>query len=197
MKFEAARVAETAPKLLAPESTSPPRDAAPAPVTSPPVVSLDTTLANATASTDDLMPVIARAGVMPRRLDGPPQQPGRQPPPGRRLVIAGSVSLGLGLVITGVAGFMGGHMINNWRESRRLHAGAGSYGTDTESKQDVALAKEYDRLRIPTITTAVIGASTVIVGAVLVGVGAKRLARLTSRTAILPMPGGVAFRARF
>jgi hypothetical protein len=32
---------------------------------------------------------------------------------------------------------------------------------------------------------------------VLVGVGAKRLARATSRVALLPAPGGLVLRARF
>jgi hypothetical protein len=44
---------------------------------------------------------------------------------------------------------------------------------------------------------AVVGGTTLVVGAVLVGVGARRFARVTSRAALLPMPGGLVFRARF
>lgn len=195
-RSESARIAEAPPKLMAPEPPSPPSDPASVPVTPPPVVSR-VTPASTTTTPTDLMPVVARTAAPPRRLDGPPQERKRQAPPGRRMVIAGGVSLGVGLAVTGVAGFMGGRMLNNWRDSRQLHDEAGLFGTDAASERDAALAKEYDRLRVPTVTTAVIGASTVIVGAVLVGVGAKRLARLASRTAILPMPGGVAFRTRF
>ena len=196
VKSESTHTAEAHPKLLAPEPAIPPPDATSEPVTPPPVVSMVTTPANAAATTDDLMPVV-RTGATPQRLDVPPPEPKRQAPPGRRLVIAGGVSLGVGLALTGAAGLMGGRMLNNWRDSQQLHDEAGLFGTDADVKRDVALAEEYDRLRVPMVTTAVIGASTVIVGAVLVGVGAKRLARLASRTAILPIPGGVAIRARF
>lgn len=195
VKSESTHTAEAPPKLLAPEPANTPPDATSEPVT-PPMVSVVTTPAQAAATTDDLMPVV-RTGATPQRLDAPRPEPKRQPPAGRRLVIAGGVSLGIGLALTGAAGLMGGRMLNNWRDSQQLHDEAGLFGTDADSKRDVALAEEYDRLRVPMVTTAVIGASTVIVGAVLVGVGAKRLARLTSRTAILPMPGGVAIRARF
>ena len=186
-------MAEAPPKLPAPEPTARrcKRTCRP-----PPVVSTVTTPASAAATTDDLMPVV-RAGATPRRLDAPRQEPTRRVPPGRRLVIAGGVSLGVGLALAGVAGFMGGRMLNNWRDSRQLHDAAGMYVTDAESERDVSLANEYDRLRVPMVTTAVIGASTVIVGAVLVGVGARRLARLASRTRIFPVSGGVAIRARF
>ena len=190
------RIAEAPPQLMAPEPRSPQPDPASVPVTPPPVVSR-VTPASTTTTTNDVMPVVVRPAAPPRPLDGPPQERKRQAPPGRRLVIAGGVSLGAGLALMGVAGLMGGRMLNNWRDSRQLHDEAGLFGTDAASERDVALAKEYERLRVPMVTTAVIGASAVIVGAVLVGVGAKRLARLASRTTILPMPGGVAFRARF
>lgn len=193
---ESAPVDEAPANLLAPEPPTPTPDTMRMPVTPPPVASR-VAPASTAASTDDLMPVVVRTATAPRRLDGPPRERERQAPPGRRLVIAGGVSFGVGLVVTGVAGFMGSRMLNNWRDSRQLHDEAGLFGTDAASERDAALAEEYDRLRIPTVTTAVIGASTVIVGAVLVGVGAKRLARLASRAAILPMPGGVAFRTRF
>ena len=195
-RSESARIAKAPPKLMTPEPPSPPSDPASVPVTPPPVVSR-VTPASTTTTTNDLTPVVVRTAATPRGLDGPPQERKRQAPPGRRLVIAGGVSLGVGLALTGVAGFMGGRMLNNWRDSRQLHDEAGLFRTDAASERDIALAKQYDRLRVPTVTTAVIGASAVIVGAVLVGVGAKRLARLASRTAILPIPGGVAFRARF
>ncbi len=188
-RSESVRMAEAPPKLLASEPRSPPADPASVPAT-PPVLATATT-------TDDLMPVVVRTSPTPRRLDGPPQERQRHVSPGRRLVIAGGVSLGVGLALTGIAGFMGDRMLDNWRASRQLHDEAGPFGTTAESDRDIALAREYDRLRIPMVTTAVLGASTVIVGAVLVGVGARRLARLASRTAVLPIPGGVAIFARF
>ena len=112
-------------------------------------------------------------------------------------MIAGGVSLGVGLALTGVAGYLGGQLLGTWRDSRALHDAAGPLGTEDQAARDAALASDYQRLRAPTLAMALVGGSTLIVGAVLVSVGARRLARVASRAALLPMPGGLAFRARF
>ena len=112
-------------------------------------------------------------------------------------MIVGGVSLGVGLALTGVAGYLGGQLVGTWRDSQALHAAAGPLGTEDQAARDAALASDYQRLRAPTLAMALVGGSTLIVGAVLVSVGARRLARVASRAALLPMPGGLAFHTRF
>ncbi len=151
---------------------------------------LEPTATRAT-SQEALMPVVAtsRAPVMTR--------PAKAPPPGRGLMIAGGATLGVGLALSTVAGYMGGRLLGTWRDAQDLHEEAGRYGTAEQAARDAVLAHEYQRLRGPTLAMALVSGSTVILGAVLVGVGAKRLARAASRTALVPMPGGLVFRARF
>lgn len=112
-------------------------------------------------------------------------------------MIAGGATVGVGLALTSVAGYMGGRLLGTWREGRELREAAGRFATDEQVARDAALAHEYQRLRGPTLAMALVGGSTMILGAVLVGVGVKRFARGTSRTALMPMPGGLVFRARF
>lgn len=140
---------------------------------------------------EQLTPVVAtsRAPAMTR--------PATAPRPGRGLVIAGGTTLGVGLALSSVAGYMGGRLLGTWRDAQDLHEEAGRYGTAEQIARDVALAHEYQRLRGPTLAMALVGGSTVVLGAVLVGVGAKRLARIASRTALVPTLGGLVFRARF
>lgn len=141
---------------------------------------------------------------MPGDVDGPPAREWRSPAPrattprpGRELLIAGGVTLSVGLGLSAAAGVMGGRMLETWRESRALHEEAGPYGTVEQADRHAALERDYDRQRPLMVTTAVIGVGTLVVGAVLTGVGAKRLARATSRAMLLPAPGGLVLRARF
>jgi len=84
--------------------------------------------------------------------------------------------------------------IRAWRQGA---AGEPAGELRSQAARDAALASDYQRLRAPTLAMALVGGSTSIIGAVLVSVGARRLARVASRAALLPMPGGLAFRARF
>ena len=141
----------------------------------------------------DLLPIAPRraAPATPHRQELQPTHPGRG------LLIGGGVTLSVGLALTGAAGYMGGRLLGTWRDSRNLHAEAGPLGTEYQAARDAELASDYQRLRAPTLAMAVVGGTTLVVGAVLVGVGARRFARVTSRAALLPMPGGLVFRARF
>jgi hypothetical protein len=136
-------------------------------------------------------------------IDGPakewrsPAPRATTPRPGRELLIAGGATLSVGLGLSAAAGVMGGRMLDTWRESRALHEEAGPYGTVEQADRHAALERDYDRQRPLMVTTAVIGVGTLVVGAVLTGVGAKRLARATSRAMLLPAPGGLVVRARF
>ena len=151
----------------------------------------------ASASTTENAPsslVPPSADLLPITRRGAPQTPTH---PGRGLLIGGGVTLSVGLALTGAAGYMGGRLLGTWRDSRNLHAEAGPLGTEDQAVRDAELASDYQRLRAPTLAMAVVGGTTLVVGAVLVGVGARRFARVTSRAALLPMPGGLVFRARF
>ena len=112
-------------------------------------------------------------------------------------MLAGSVTLGAGLALSVGAGVMAGRLLGTWREGQALHDGADRYGAPDESARDAELRADYQRIRPPTLALVLTGGSTLVVGAVLVAVGAKRFVRATSRAAVLPMPGGLAFRARF
>lgn len=130
-----------------------------------------------------------------KTTDRSPVKP--SPPRGRGLVIAGGVTLGVGLAVTAAAGYLSGGLLDTWRESRALYDETGPIGTEVQADRNAALTHEYQQQKAPMVATAILGASALIVGAVLAGVGAKRLARATARTALLPMPGGLVLRARF
>ena len=119
------------------------------------------------------------------------------PRPGRGLAIAGGAVLSVGLGFIGASGSLGGRMLAMWRESRALHQEAVPFGTEEQVERNAALARDYQRLRAPMVATAIVGGSALVVGAVLVGVGAKRLARVADRAALLPTPGGIVLHARF
>lgn len=141
------------------------------------------------ADVDALMPV-PRATAAPRPST-------REARPGRGLVIAGGVGLGAGLALSGVAGFLGGRLVETVDEARALKGQVDGYATNDQLAEDAALMQEYRRLGPPTLALALAGGSTLVVSAVLLGVGGRRMARAASRTALVPVPGGLAFRARF
>ena len=140
-----------------------------------------------------LLPVIARdTSTTPPR--DRPQQRTRQ---GRGLMIAGAATLGIGLGLAGAAGYLGGRLLATRRDSQALRDDIDGFATSDQVATDQALTHDYERLAPATLTLALVGGVSVIVGAVLVGVGGHRLARVASRTAVVPLPGGLAFHARF
>ncbi|MFY0535260.1 hypothetical protein [Nannocystis pusilla] len=134
------------------------------------------------------------AGETPWRSPVPLATP---PRPGRELLIAGGVTLSVGVGLTAAAGVMGGRMLDIWRDANALCEENGPVGPGAVADQSDALARDYRRLQAPMIAVAVIGGSALVVGAVLTGIGAKRLSRATSRAALLPAPGGLVLHARF
>ena len=117
--------------------------------------------------------------------------------PGRSLALAGGVTLALGLGMLGVAGYTGGRVIEARRDAQALAAMVDGYADADQLARDTALRQEYRTMAPPTLVLALAGGASFIVGAVLVGVGGRRMARAASRTALLPAPGGLAFHARF
>lgn len=133
-------------------------------------------------TTDALMP------VPPRRASSRA---------GRGLVIAGGASLGVGLALAGVAGYMGGRTMDARRQAATLGGMVDGYADDAQLTQDQQLTREYEQRGTQTLALALAGGTTIVVAAVLLGVGGRRMARVATRTSLAPMPGGLVFRARF
>lgn len=117
--------------------------------------------------------------------------------PSRSLALAGGVTLALGLGMLGVAGYTGGRMLEARRDAQALAATVDGYADADQLARDAALRQEYRTMAPSTLVLALAGGASFVVGAVLVGVGGRRMARAASRTALLPAPGGLAFHARF
>ncbi len=146
------------------------------------------------ASTDQtagvvLMPVAARHVTMER--------PPSAPRPGRGLVIAGGATLGVGVALTAAAGYMGSRLSQKRQEVFTLHDMLDGYPTADQAATGKALTREHDAMRSQTVALAMAGGATLVIAVVLVSVGARRLARAASRTALIPAPGGLVFHARF
>ena len=140
----------------------------------------------------------ADAGLMPV----PPARaravhPATTPRPGRGLVIAGGVTLGVGVALTAAAASMGRRMLDTRQKLFALDDVIDGYATPDQAITGNALLREYDAMNRQTLALALASGATVIVAAVLVGVGGRRMARAASRTALIPAPGGLVFRAKF
>lgn len=137
----------------------------------------------------DLMPVSARR-VNTERLATAPR-------PGRGLVLAGGVTLGVGVALTAAAGFMGRRTADTRREVLTLHDMLDGYATEDQAAAGDALTRDHNALRSQTVALAMAGGATLVIAVVLASVGGRRMARAASRTALVPAPGGLAFHARF
>jgi hypothetical protein len=137
----------------------------------------------------DLMPVAARHVSTER--------PASAPRPGRGLVIAGGVTLGVGVALTTAAGFMGRRMVDTRREIVALGHNVDGYATTDQNTRDDALRGDYRATQTRTMTLALAGGATVLVAVILTSIGGRRMARAASRTALVPAPGGLVFHARF
>lgn len=136
-----------------------------------------------------LMPIPTRRGPSRPRTDGPR--------PGRGLVIAGGVTLGVGVALTAVAGSLGRRMTETKREYFALHDMVGGFATPEQDAAGGALLRDYQGLQTQRLALAFAGGTTIVLAAVLAGVGGRRMARAASRTALVPVPGGLALHARF
>jgi hypothetical protein len=137
----------------------------------------------------DLMPMAARH-VNTGRPTSPPR-------PGRGLVIAGGVTLGVGVALTTAAGFMGRRMVDTRREIVALGHNVDGYATTDQNTQDDALRGDYRATQTRTLALALAGGATVLVAVILSSIGGRKMARAASRTALVPAPGGLVFHARF
>jgi len=132
--------------------------------------------------TDTLMPVPSRRA---------------SPRSGRGLVIAGGTTLGVGLALAGVAGYLGGRTLDARRQAAALAGMVDAYADDEQLAQDQQLTRDYELRGTQTLALALAGGTTIVVAAVLLGVGGRQMARAATRTSLAPVPGGLVFRARF
>jgi|JI6StandDraft_1071083.scaffolds.fasta_scaffold02799_2 hypothetical protein len=137
----------------------------------------------------DLMPVPAR------RVNT--ERPASAPRPGRGLVLAGGVTLGVGVALTTAAGFMGRRMVDTRREIVALGNRVDGYATTDQNTRDDALRGDYRATQTRTLALALAGSATVLAAVILSSIGGRRMARAASRTALVPAPGGLVFHARF
>jgi hypothetical protein len=135
-----------------------------------------------------LLPVAARRVDMPRAS---------APRPGRGLVIAGGVTLGVGVALTAATGYMGSRLSQKRQEVFALDDMLDGYPTADQAAMGKALTREHDALRSQTVALAMASGATLVVAVVLATVGGRRMARAASRTALVPAPGGLVFHARF
>jgi hypothetical protein len=124
-----------------------------------------------------------------------PYKPGRAPTPGRPMIITGGTTLGLGLILAGVAGYAGSRVAEASRASFDLYDQNQGQGDAEALAEQTQLRNTFHRWVPVTIGTAIAGSAAVIVGAVLVRIGVRRVQ--PSRTAVVPVPGGLAIHARF
>jgi len=115
----------------------------------------------------------------------------------QRLVIAGSVTLALGLSLVGVAGYAGSQRIEARRASLELLAEAQGHATAEQTAQDLALRDTYRTMGHLALGTSLAGGAAVLVGTTLAVLGGRRLARVARRLALGPLPGGLVIHARF
>jgi hypothetical protein len=204
----AARSAEKpAPKPEAVMAAAAPEPETAASVAAPETLIATESEARAADEPPDLLPVRsekkrsarprAEAAVRPEALPPSPAPVAAPPRHGRPLVIAGSVTLGLGLSLAGVAGYAGRRALEAHRAGVELHNEVQGPPDEAARAEDAALEREYRKMGSLALGTAVVGGAAVIVGTALVAVGGRRLARTASSTALVPFPGGLAFHARF
>ena len=117
--------------------------------------------------------------------------------PGRGLVIAGGVTLGVGVALTAAAGYMRRGMTETRQEYFALHDMVSGFATPDQDAKGGALFRDYSAMRTQAFALAFAGGTTIVLAAVLAGVGGRRMARAASRTALVPAPGGLALHARF
>ncbi len=117
------------------------------------------------------------------------------PPPGRRLLVAGGVSLVAGLALTGTAAFTGAHALRalrTGRENMTLEA------TNKNVGDDAVLRAEYNRFGTAAAVTGVAAGSAIVAAIVMLCVGARRKGRATEgEPTLMPVRAGVLFTVPF
>ena len=134
-------------------------------------------------------PVGGAAGGAADRRDRPAS------PPGRRLLVAGGVSLVAGLALTGTAAFTGAQALRALRTGRENITLA---ATEENLDNDAVLRAEYNRFGTAAVVTGVAAGSAVVAAIVMLCVGARRRGRATEgEPTLMPVRAGVLFTVPF
>lgn len=198
-----ARQQARAPRPRSTESSAPKSSPRPTPVVEP---AMPTSVADEpvellpVASTQRRSPPRPPATAVPQTDSSrasPTPAVSASPRHGRPLVIAGGATLALGLSLVGLAGYSGSRALAVHRAGVQLHEDVQGPPDDDARAKDAELEREYRRMGSIALGTGIAGGVAVIVGTALVAVGGRRLARMGSSTAFVPVPGGLAFHARF
>ena len=150
---------------------------------------------------DSLMPTTAIVrrpllAVPPALLDD--DRPSVTARPGRGLVIAGGVTLAAGVVLAGVATYAGVRVADLEDQGFELKKNWDALDMTTRETMDTDLTRRWNTMFPLTLGTAIAGGVGIVVGAALLGEGRHRQIRsATARTAVVPLPGGLALRGRF
>lgn len=112
-------------------------------------------------------------------------------------MIAGSVVLGAGVALTAAAGYVGHRWVETRQKYLDLHAMVDGLATTEQDAMASVVLNDYRKAGDQALALAVAAGTTIVIAAVLVGIGGRRMARAASRTALVPVPGGLALHARF
>jgi hypothetical protein len=207
---------QTTRSTVEPPITSVPAATVEPPITSAPVAAVEPPIKSVPATAVGPVPAALadrRSGSQPDATLLPVPRPARTPVVvpssdaqprladdarrGRPLVIAGGLTLGAGLALAGVAGYMGSRTLEMRRERLALSNMVDGFADEGQLAMDASLTRDYERMGTQTLVVALAGGATVVVAVVLIGVGGRRMARVASRAAVAPAPGGLVFRAQF
>ena len=116
-------------------------------------------------------------------------------PPGRRLLIAGGVTLAAGLGLTGVAAFSGANAV----AARRTGFMSGELAASPDNmNRDAELRADYERRGTMAVATGITGGAALVAAVVMLCVGARRKARAADKEQILmPIRAGILFSTKF
>ena len=124
-----------------------------------------------------------------------PDTPPRAAPPGRRLLIAGGVSLAVGLALTGTAAYTGARALDARRTG---HDNMELAATSENRDLDKALRAEYEQYGPVAIVTGAVGGAALVAAIVMLCAGARRKSRAAEREPMLmPVRTGMLFTAKF
>ena len=117
------------------------------------------------------------------------------PPPGRRLLITGGISLVAGLGLTGIAAYNGAHAV----AARRTGFTAAELAASPDNMvRDAALRADYEHRGTVAVATGITGGAALVAAIVMLCVGARRKARAAdSEPILMPIRTGLLFTGKF
>ncbi len=117
------------------------------------------------------------------------------PPPGRRLLISGGVTMAAGLGLTGIAALSGARAV----AARRTGFTSSELPASPDNmNHDAALRADYERRSTTAIATGITGGAALVAALVMLCIGARRKARAAASEPILmPIRAGILFSGKF